>query len=131
MRPKASEENKAIALAFAQCVTAPSDDNGFVARHGNHSLFAAFERVFPDLIRNANDPRPANRHGVSEPEFNKLLERGDSDLFIRKRNRLISVRKASSAKPSSLSAAGSWMFARSEKLVNIFSSGLLRPLARP
>jgi hypothetical protein len=116
MRPKASEENKSIALAFAQCVTTRSDvDSDFVARHGRTALFAAFEQVCPMLTRDANDPHPANRHGISEPEFNKVVEKRDSNNFVRARNRLVQRSVTSSEADSSerlFAGAGSWMFAR-------------------
>jgi hypothetical protein len=116
MRPKASEENKSIALAFAQCVTTRSDvDTDFVARHGRTALFAAFEQVCPMLTRDANDPHPANRHGISEPEFNKVVEKRDSNNFVRARNRLVQRSATSSEADSSerlFAGAGSWMFAK-------------------
>jgi len=130
MRPKASEENRAIALAFAQCVTAKSDlETSFVARHGKASLFACFDRVCPSLTREPHEPRPANRQGVSEPEFNKALEKKDGGTYIRARNRLLCNARATSgddtestnesvgdedargaARP--LAGAGSWMFTK-------------------
>jgi hypothetical protein len=115
MRPKASDKNKAIALAFAQCVTAPSTERDFVARHGRLSLFSAFEQAFPDLARDAHDPQPLNRGGVAESELNKLLEKLDGNIFQRRRNRSFTIRRgqASSRTPlSSLAGSGSWMFFR-------------------
>jgi hypothetical protein len=118
MRPRASEENKAIALAFAKCVTVQASADDFVARHGTMSLFFAFEQIRPDLIRDANDSRPGNRQGISEPEFNKLLEREEGALFIRRRRRCSSVRKApvdvsaASSTRSPFIGTGSWMFVR-------------------
>jgi hypothetical protein len=58
------------ALAFASIITTPSSDpDALLARCGRCSLFAAFQEMFPHIIREAGE-----RDCISEVEFNKLLQ---------------------------------------------------------
>ena len=81
VRPRASEANIRIALAFAGIVTvqtrpgAPNDPNAVpVARKGRQSIFAAFSEVLSGLARESREKRPKNRHGVALMELNKALQ---------------------------------------------------------
>jgi hypothetical protein len=72
VRPVASDTNKAIALAFAASVTKITQDaEDIVARCGRCGIFSALRDVFPQTVR---DHCLGVRDGVSEMEFNKLLQ---------------------------------------------------------
>jgi hypothetical protein len=115
MRPKASDQNKQIALAFAQCVTTGATEDDLLARHGSLSIYSAFCQVLPALARDSKDFRGKNRQGLTEIEFNKFLERQDAALFVKRRTRFVAFHKITSepqqdgTKPSD-SNVGSWMF---------------------
>ena len=71
-RPSASAENKVIAIEFAKAVTRKtSDPKDLLARCGRCSLFSAFQEMFPQIVR---DGTSSARHGLTEVEFNKLLQ---------------------------------------------------------
>jgi hypothetical protein len=81
VRPRASEQNTQIALAFADVVMVQmrpgmaSDANTvLVARKGRQSIHAAFAACFPNLARDSHDKRPSNRQGVAVVELNKALK---------------------------------------------------------
>lgn len=82
-RPKASDENRAFAVAFAHAVTKPSFSTDLVARSGPLSLFAALAELFPMYARKEDDDR-AFRDGITETQFNKELQRKG---FVRVRDR--------------------------------------------
>ncbi len=66
------------ALAFANIVTQHScDPDDLLARCGRCSLFATLQDMFPHIIREADS---GERDGISEVEFNKLLQ------VLRRRN---------------------------------------------
>lgn len=85
VRAIASEENKKIGLDFALAVTAetePGEDH-FITRSGEaHTLFSALKQCCPSVVRN-EDPF-VGRHGMTELEFNKVLERNG---FVKIRDR--------------------------------------------
>ncbi len=71
-RPCASQQNKMAALAFANIVTMHSSDpHDLLARCGRCSLFATLQEMFPHIIREAEG---GDRDGISEVEFNKMLQ---------------------------------------------------------
>jgi hypothetical protein len=71
-RPSASQENKMLALAFANIVTRHSTNpDDMIARCGRCSLFATLQQMIPGMIR---DGECGDRDGISEVEFNKLLQ---------------------------------------------------------
>ena len=71
-RPSASAENKVIAIEFAKAVTRKtSDPKDLLARCGRCSLFSVFQEMFPQIVR---DGTSSARHGLTEVEFNKLLQ---------------------------------------------------------
>mmetsp|Transcript_15950 Transcript_15950/g.36449 ORF Transcript_15950/g.36449 Transcript_15950/m.36449 type:complete len:305 (-) Transcript_15950:58-972(-) len=75
VRPVASDENKALGLKFASTVTTEVSNQGrnVIARSGRLSIFSALRECCPSAIRN-NDPW-IGRYGMTEIEFNKVLER--------------------------------------------------------
>ncbi len=94
VRPRASEENIRIALAFADTVMVQAkpgmihDGNAvLVARKGHQSIHAAFAACFPDLVRDSHEKRPKNRQGVAMVELNKALQAAGLRV-VRKRNRI-------------------------------------------
>ncbi len=94
VRPRASEENIRIALAFADTVMVQAkpgmihDGNAvLVARKGQQSIHAAFAACFPDLARDSHEKRPKNRQGVAMVELNKALQAAGLRV-VRKRNRI-------------------------------------------
>jgi hypothetical protein len=94
VRPRASDNNVRIALAFADIVTVqtkPGLPNGsptvLVARKGRQSIFAAFAACLPELARDSQEKRPKNRHGVALMEFNKALQ-SIGLKSVRKRDRI-------------------------------------------
>jgi hypothetical protein len=52
------------------------------------TFFLAPSQVFPELMRSPTDPS-SNRRGLTDIEFNKVLERGDSTLFVKRRTRFL------------------------------------------
>ena len=81
VRPRASEENIGLAVAFADVVIVKtvswpfkSESTVLVARKGRQSVFAALASCFPDLVRDSGDKRPKNRNAVSQMELNKALQ---------------------------------------------------------
>ena len=77
VRPKASERNLSIAVAFAKMfeIGAGSNDHhdDQIPCLGPKSLYALFAACYPSLSREAPDKQPKNRFGVSIVEFNKSL----------------------------------------------------------
>ncbi|EKX31081.1 hypothetical protein GUITHDRAFT_122713 [Guillardia theta CCMP2712] len=73
VRPSASVENKKLALQFASAVCACEDPDSTVSRTGYCSLFRCLAQACPFAIR-GQDPY-VGRHGLTEVEFNKVLER--------------------------------------------------------
>ncbi len=93
VRPRASEENIGLALAFAEIVivkTLPwphkSESTVLVTRKGSQSIFAAFASCLPDLARDSSDMCPKNRNAVSQMELNKALQAAGLKS-VRKRDR--------------------------------------------
>lgn len=71
-RPAASEANKQLSVLFANLITCRSDSRGStIARCGKCSIYALFKSVIPDAVR---DLQTGTRDGVSEVEFNKVLQ---------------------------------------------------------
>ena len=71
-RPTASPMNKSIAQVFARALTtrtANPDDK--IARCGQCSLFSLLRQALPQIVRDENF---GNRGGISEVEFNKVLQ---------------------------------------------------------
>ena len=95
VRPRASENNVRVALAFADIVTVstrPGIDTNEglsvpVARKGGRSIFAAFSVCLPELARDSREKRPKNRHGVAMMEMNKALQAAGLKS-VRKRDRI-------------------------------------------
>ena len=92
VRPRATEKNLTIALAFANMVTVQSkpgvrSNQLLVARKGRQSIFAVFAACLPDLVRESHEKRPKNRHGVALIEFNKALQSAGFKS-VRKRDRI-------------------------------------------
>ncbi len=71
-RPTSSENNRMVALEFAKMITRKTDDgDDQIARRGACSIFSVLIATCPQLIRGGN---VGDRKGVSEIEFNKLLQ---------------------------------------------------------
>jgi len=71
-RPSASPENREKAILFARGVTTTTDANSdIIARSGVLSLFSAFARCAPSLVRVDSTSK---RDSISELEFNKELQ---------------------------------------------------------
>jgi hypothetical protein len=94
VRPRASDGNVRIALAFADIVTIQTKPGICkvkfsipVARKGRQSVFAAFAACFPNLARDANEKNPKNRRGVSLIEFNKAMQ-SMGLISVRKRDKV-------------------------------------------
>ena len=94
VRPRASEQNIQIALAFADVVMVQmkpgivSDANTvLVTRKGRQSIHAAFAACFPNLARDSHEKRPKNRQGVAVMELNKALQAAGL-RSVRKRDRI-------------------------------------------
>jgi hypothetical protein len=80
VRPRASEQNIKIALAFADIVMVETNAGAInhgptllVARKGLQSVYVAFAACLPQLARDSVEKRPRNRHGVTVIELNKAL----------------------------------------------------------
>ena len=91
VRPKGSERNLKVALAFADMVTmkvaVPDGGKGvLVPRKGPRSIYNAFCICVPDLVREMHETRPRNRRAVSHLEMNKALAASGLKC-IRKRDR--------------------------------------------
>jgi hypothetical protein len=80
VRPRASDDNLRLAVAFAQSMIIEFDSYGIMTEpapvfcYGGRSSFAAFAEFFPELARDALDKCPMNRHGVTVVELNKALK---------------------------------------------------------
>ncbi len=82
VRPRASQQNLNIALAFSKTVLVQmesfeahkSEDIVHVSCNGQRGVFAAFSVCFPDLVRDSRDKRPQNRQGVAAIEMNKSMQ---------------------------------------------------------
>lgn len=81
VRPRASDNNLRVALAFADIVTvripqiqSHNPSTVLVAREGGQSIFMAFQACLPALARDAHEKRPKNRRGVAVLELNKALK---------------------------------------------------------
>ncbi|EKX41595.1 hypothetical protein GUITHDRAFT_112305 [Guillardia theta CCMP2712] len=74
-RPVASEENKVIALAYANAVSKnlPPSSRCFIPRTGWLSLYEGFKECCPSAIRGSDSL--IGRQGLTEMEFNKHMER--------------------------------------------------------
>ena len=71
-RPTGSPTNRHIALEFSRIVTRPTgNEDDLLARCGQCSLFSTLQEMFPCTIR---DGTGGERDGLSESEFNKLLQ---------------------------------------------------------
>ena len=72
MLTTSSESNRSAALALAQVITRKSDiPEDSIARRGSCSIFSVLLATCPPIIQNGNS---RDRKGVSEIEFNKLLQ---------------------------------------------------------
>eukprot|EP00961_Rhodomonas_salina_P085660 1150508-Rhodomonas_salina.1 len=83
VRAHASQQNKKLAVLVANVVTTTpsrlrSATRDSVSRSGANSVFDFFSKVFP------NATRDNTRSGITEAEFNKVLEK---DGFLRVRMR--------------------------------------------
>ena len=94
VRPRATEQNIRVALAFADTVMvqaktghAKDANTVLVARKGRQSIHAAFAACFPDLVRDSREKRPKNRQGVAMMEMNKALQAAGLKS-VRKRDRV-------------------------------------------
>ena len=80
------------ALAFAKIITKQTmDHQDLLARCGRCSLFATLQQMYPHIIREADT---GDRDGISEVEFNKLLQ----------------VRRSSATTAQTLDASGTLFF---------------------
>lgn len=71
-RPTASSSNKSIALSFAQIITSKTKSmDDILARCGQCSIFSMLRKALPQIVR---EGQLDNRDGISEVEFNKLLQ---------------------------------------------------------
>ena len=91
VRPKASNENLAVALAFANILIIRESMENIrgvmrVHRKGPRSLYAAFRACIPELARNSDEQNPKNRYAVTCVEFNKIMHSSGLQS-IRKRDR--------------------------------------------
>ena len=91
VRPKASNENLAVALAFANILIIRESMGTIqgvmrVHRKGPRSLYAAFCACIPDLARNSDEQNPKNRSAITCVEFNKVMHSSGLQS-IRKRDR--------------------------------------------
>ena len=79
VRPRASDRNLDIAIAFSKILTVDLKGQRNSARltwvfcQGERSLHAAFASMLPNLSRDVLERRPSNRRGVSVIEMNKAL----------------------------------------------------------
>ena len=80
VRPRASDTNLSIAVAFGQLFVVRAEhkdlklsQNSSIPCHGPRSLYALFAACYPNLSRGAQDKQPKNRFGVTMVEFNKAL----------------------------------------------------------
>jgi hypothetical protein len=78
VRPKTSNKNLTVALAFASIVIVSElmdniHDALRVHRKGLWSLYAVFCACLPELARNMNEQNPKNTSFVSCIKFNKIL----------------------------------------------------------
>ncbi len=72
VRPVGSDVNKAISLYFAASITKFTDNYAdIVARCGRCGLFSALSSIYPQTVR---DGYFGSRDGISEMEFNKILQ---------------------------------------------------------
>jgi hypothetical protein len=75
-RPAASDANKRLAVEFANLVTVRKEvASSTIARCGRYSIYAIFRSIIPNVAR---DMDKGPRDGISEVEFNKVLQ-----VFIR------------------------------------------------
>jgi hypothetical protein len=86
VRPKASHENLAVALAFANIVIARDSTeniNGTIRVHrkGPRSLYAVFRACLPALARRSDEPNPIDRSAVTCIEFNKIMHSSGFQSF--------------------------------------------------
>ncbi len=95
VRPRASEQNVRIALAFTDIVmiqtrpgTKDTENLMLVAWKGRPSIHAAFKECLPQLTRDSSERSPTNRHGVTVMELNKALKAAGL-RSIRRKNRLM------------------------------------------
>jgi hypothetical protein len=93
VRPRGSENNVRVAVAFAEIVmirtapgVPPDPSTVLIARKGRQSVFAVFAACFPELVRDSRERRPKNRHGVAVLELNKALQ-SKGLKSLRKRDR--------------------------------------------
>ncbi|EKX36349.1 hypothetical protein GUITHDRAFT_117458 [Guillardia theta CCMP2712] len=99
VRPAGSEENKRLALKFAEAVTVPHGKevsyehtrHHFIARTGKLSIFAALQQCCPSAVRN-DDPF-IGRLGLTEVELNKVLERNNFKKVRDRRSNIITYPK--------------------------------------
>jgi hypothetical protein len=71
-RPTSSEVNRAATLAFAKMITINTNEpEDQIARRGACSIFSVLLATCPQVIRGGT---PGDRKGVSEIEFNKILQ---------------------------------------------------------
>ena len=100
VRPRASDRNLKIAVAFGRIVVmrydagVPCDGVSPVSCSGGRSIFPAFATCFPDLARDARDKRPKNRQAVAAIELNKGLQL-DGLRSVRKQERVDGTRSRS------------------------------------
>ncbi|EKX54167.1 hypothetical protein GUITHDRAFT_132563 [Guillardia theta CCMP2712] len=74
VRPMASPENKLLGMCFASAVSKSTMNvNDVVARTGTYSMYAALAQCCPSCVR-LKDVH-CGRHGVSEVEFTKCLDK--------------------------------------------------------
>jgi hypothetical protein len=76
VRPKASETNLRVGLAFAEIAVirgTSSTSNAVVFCRGPASVFAGFCACLPELSRDTEAKSPINRCGVTSVELNKAL----------------------------------------------------------
>jgi hypothetical protein len=80
-RPRASQHNLRVALAFSKTIVAVADrsvsseegDIVHVPCRGSYGVFSAFAACFPELAR-VHGTTQLNSKGVAEIELNKMMQ---------------------------------------------------------
>ena len=71
-RPAASEANRGLAVRFANLLTRRTDNPySTIARCGPCSIYGLLKSAIPTVVRDTN---AGPRDGISEVEFNKVLQ---------------------------------------------------------
>lgn len=108
VRPKASEENRQLALSFGRLVTV-EDESSRVSRAGEYSIFEVFAKCFPWAVRKTeSDPR----NGLTISQFNKALEQQEFEKIRKAPPRPSADASENFADPNNANYTGSYAFAK-------------------